>query len=250
MSHIPSVKVTPETPNSATSQSAALPMKKGMLSISVVVASTPEDMTLTPSLLEFIEQVARPTIAATVGTKLDSSSESDSGEDSEVEETEKEELKDKADPPAISFPVDVTIAFEMLPSKVCLSCQPHSRVHCVVCSPNVNFVVSFSLFSARKAEGVLESPSPPSVVSFNNLYVTGCLRTFTMQLLSPQASSLKQGSDSAPKMYDKEALSLTLGQALAHLSRTSVLAAPNKTSPTSSITESSSHSKLQVSGKY
>ena len=225
-------------------------MKKGMLSISVVVASTPEDMTLTPSLLEFIEQVARPTIAATVGTKLDSSSESDSGEDSEVEETEKEELKDKADPPAISFPVDVTIAFEMLPSKVCLSCQPHSRVHCVVCSPNVNFVVSFSLFSARKAEGVLESPSPPSVVSFNNLYVTGCLRTFTMQLLSPQASSLKQGSDSAPKMYDKEALSLTLGQALAHLSRTSVLAAPNKTSPTSSITESSSHSKLQVSGKY
>jgi hypothetical protein len=120
----------------------------------------------------------------------------------------------------------------------------------MVCSPDVNFVISFSLFSTRKTEGALESPGPPSVVTFNNLYVTGCLKTFTMQLLSPQASSLKQGSDSAQKMHDKEALSLTLGQALAHLSRTSVLTGASKTSPASSITDPSSHSKLQVSGIY
>lgn len=241
----PNIKVTPSTPVSATQPE--LPTKRGVLSISVMVASTPEDMTLTPSLLEFVEQVVRPTIAATVDTKPDSSSDSDTGDDSEVEEMEEEGLAAKEDSP-ISFPVDVTITFHMQPSTISLSCYPHSRVHCVVCSPNVNFVVSFSLFSQQEIEGALPSPGPTSGVTFNNLFVTGCLETFTLQLLSPQVSALKQHSDST-KMDNKEALSLTLGQALIHLSRKSVLVA-STTSPVSNMDESSSHSKLQVSGTY
>lgn len=244
-------KVTPGTPDSANQlhlQSTDPPMKRGVLSVSLVVASTPEDVTLTPSLLEFVEQVVRPTIAATVVTKPDSSSDSDTGEENEVEETEEAGVKAKEDTPAISFPVDVTVAFHMQPSTVCLSCHPHSRVHCIVCSPNVSFVVSFSLFSPRETEGVLPLPGPPSVVTFNNLYVTGCLKTFTLQLLSPQVSTLKQDPDST-KMENKEALSLTLGQALTHLSRKSVLAGASKTSPDSSVDGGySTHSKLQVSG--
>lgn len=241
----PNIKVTPSTPVSATQPE--LPMKRGVLSISVTVASTPEDMTLTPSLLEFVEQVVKPTIAATVDTKPDSSSDSDTGDDSEVEELGEEGQTAKEDSP-ISFPVNVTITFHMQPSTIRLSCYPHSRVHCIVCSPNVNFVVSFSLFSQQESEGPFPSPNPTSGVTFNDLFVTGCLETFTLQLLSPQVSTLKQHSDTT-KMDNKEALSLTLGQALTHLSRKSVLVASTASSA-NSMNESTTHSKLQVSGTH
>ena len=218
-------------------------MKRGIFSVSFVVASTPEDMTLTPSLLEFVEQVVRPTIAATVSAESRGSSDSDSTDESDSEEVEDRDTKTAEQTPAISFPVDVTISFHIQPSTVCLSCQPHSRVHCVVQSPDVSFVVSFSLFSPREVEGPLTSSAP---VTFNNLYVTGCLKTFTLQLLSPQVSTLKQKDSDAPKIENKEALSLTLGQALTHLSRKSVLTQQSKMSPPGSLTI---HSKLQVSGE-
>ena len=232
---LPTIEISPGTPDSV-----APPTKRGVLAVSVVVKSTPEDMTLTPSLLEFVEQVVRPTIAATVGGKEDSGSD---GESEEENEGEGENTPEKTDTPPISFPVDVTIVFHMQPSRVCFSCQPHSRIHCVVCSPNVNFVVSFSLFSVREVEGAVPSPTQHSVVTFNNLFVTGCLETFTLQVLSPQVSSLKQ-NESESKTIDKEALSLTLGQALIHLSRKSVLVAGRKRSPDAPR----SPTKLQVSG--
>ena len=231
VSHVPRVNITPGTPDQVD-----VAMKRGVLSVSVVVKSTPEDMTLTPSLLEFVEQVVRPTIAATVNTKTDSSSECDSDDDNELEELQ--DTSKTTDIPVISFPLDVTIVFHMQPSTISLTCKPHSRVHCIVCSPNVNFVVSFSLFSPREREGIADSPSQASVVTFNNLYVTGCLETFTLQLLSPQVSSLKQKDvDTEQKMANKEALSLTLGQAMIHLSRKSVLTASTP-----------AQSKLQMSG--
>ena len=235
--HVPTIEVTPGTPDSV-----APPTKRGVLAVSVVVKSTPEDMTLSPSLLEFVEQVVRPTIAATV-SRGDSNSDGDSEEESE--EDGEGTLGKSDDAPPISFPVDVTIVFHMQPSKVCFSCNPHSRVHCIVCSPNVSFVVSFSLFSARELEGATMSPSQLSVVTFNNLYVTGCLETFTLQVLSPQVSGLKQNESESVKPTDKEALSLTLGQALVHLSRKSVLVAGKKASPG----EDAALSKRQVSGE-
>ena len=254
---MPQVKVTPGTPLSSSSPSCfphppslAVPPKKGILSVSFVVASTPEDVTLTPSLLEFVEQVVRPTIAATV-THEGGSSDSESTDESDQEESELSEAKKAVESPAISFPVDVTIAFHIQPSTVCLSCQPHSRVHCVVQSPDVSFVVSFSLFSPRLMDGEVggESAVPHSVVTFNNLYVTGCLKTFTMQLLSPQVSTLKLKDSDASKMEKREALSLTLGQALIHFSRKSVLS-HRSSMHAASVEDTPTHSKLQVSGEY
>ena len=231
---LPRVEVSPGTPDSVSP-----PTKRGMLAVSVVVKSTPEDMTLTPSLLEFVEQVVRPTMAATTN-KADSSSDTESGEESDGEG---EDTPEQTEAPPISFPMDVTIVFHMQPSRICLSCQPHSRVHCIVCSPNVSFVVSFSLFSPR--EGAALHHTHHSVVSFNNLYVTGCLETFTLQVLSPQVSSLKQNESDSVKATEKEALSLTLGLAVVHLSRKSVFkdASPGEIS-------SCSTNKLQVSGEF
>ena len=252
----------------------ALPVKKGILSVSAVVASLPEDIKLTPSLLEFIERVATPTIAATVVTSSSSSdSEGESGGEEGGGGGDHAPHQQTAESWPISFPVHVTLAFQIQPSTVYLTCRPHSRVECIIQSPDVNFIVSFSLFCPQGLEGAMTTSggSPPdslsihsaslqhskaNIVAFNNLYITGCLRTFVLQLYSPQVSTLKQTSRE-PAVEKKEALSLTLGQAFIHLSRKSVLAlmpgagrgvAGKGGVLVRSVDDYKPHNKLQVSG--
>lgn len=251
----------------------ALPVKKGILSVSAVVASLPEDIKLTPSLLEFIERVATPTIAATVVT---SSSSSDSEGESGGEEGgggggDHAPQHQTAESWPISFPVHVTLAFQIQPSTVYLTCRPHSRVECIIQSPDVNFVISFSLFCPQGLEGAMTTTggSPPdslsihstslqqskaNIVAFNNLYITGCMSTFVLELYSPQVSTLKQPLRE-PAVEKKEALSLTLGQAFIHLSRKSVLAMMPGAGRgvvgrggARSVDDYKLHNKLQVSG--
>ena len=241
------------------SSSSECPLKRGVFSLSAVVTSLPEDIQLTPSLLEFIEQVVRPTIAATVVTDSSSSSSSESV----PAEVESEVLLATEPPPSdswpISFPVDVTLAFQIQPSTINLSCQPHARVNCVIRSPDVNFVISFSLFTRQKREhsflpessshcSTHSESSSQAIVPFNNLYITGCLTAFVLQLYSPQVSTLKQATGLASS-EKREALSLTLGQALVHLSRETVLAPSTRTKATRSVDDYHLHSKLQVSGE-
>ena len=249
----------------------ALPVKKGILSVSAVVASLPEDIKLTPSLLEFIERVATPTIAATVVTSSSSSdSEGESGGEEGGGGGDHAPQQQTAESWPISFPVHVTLAFQIQPSTVYLTCRPHSRVECIIQSPDVNFVISFSLFCPQGLEGAMTTTggSPPdslsihstslqskaNIVAFNNLYITGCMSTFVLQLYSPQVSTLKQPSRE-PAVEKKEALSLTLGQAFIHLSRKSVLALmPGAERGVAgrggarSVDDYTLHNKLQVSG--
>ena len=242
-------------PPATTHQTEMPPVKRGILSLSTVIESLPEDIKLTPSFLDFIEQVAKPTLAATV---VSSSSSSESLTDEAETNTAAATMATAADeksPAPISFPVDVTLTFHIQPSTVCLTCQPHSQVECIIQSPDVNFVISFSLFSHQVLDGSssLNSSSPncsttgtnPSVIPFNNLYITGCLTTFVLQLYCPQVSSLK------PAAENKEALSLTLGQALVHFSRKSVLAAASRAAckPATSVDDYTTTNKMQVSGK-
>lgn len=243
----------PLIPRSRLEPAPPLPVKKGVLSLCAVIESLPEDVKLTHSFLEFIEQVARPTLAATV---VSSSSSSESLDD-DTETTTPAEERAVASPSPISFPVDVTLTFHILPSTVFLSCQPHSQVECIIQSPDVNFVISFSLFSHQLSESSSErgrsSPScsmtgpNPTIVPFNNLFITGCLTTFVLQLYSPQLSSLRPGR---PVLENKEALSLTLGQALVHFSRKRVTA-PAANTPGKAVTsvdDYTTHNKMQVSG--
>ena len=233
--------------------------KRGVLSISAVVASLPEDVELTPSLLEFIEQVARPTLAATEVTSSNSESDTPADIDSGLEGPTQPHQQPTSDPWPISFPVDVTLTFQIQPSTVHLSCQPLSRVQCMIQSPDVNFVISFSLFTKQQLENSFSTDSscPPTqdaIVPFNNLYITGCLTTFVLQLFSPQVTSgLKQYSQT-PKIENKEALSLTLGQALIHLSRKTVLAPYSvnrglQGKATGNVDDYSMQNKPQVSGQ-
>jgi len=233
----------------------SLPVKRGVLSLHAVVESLPEHIKLTPSLLDFIEQVAHPTLAA---ANLTSSSSSESI-NNEEEMATKEEEKSTISSSPLSFPVDIILTFNIQPSTAYLTCQPHSQVECTIQSPNVSFVISFSLFSHQLSDGVvaLDTSSPTTsitgpnakVVPFNNLYVTGCLSTFVLQLYSA-----KPGGGASGSTENREALSLTLGQALFHLSRKSVsapmLGKTHKTSDTvKSVDDYHTHNKLQVSGK-
>ena len=235
------------SPGGESADPQPLPVKRGVLSLSAVIESLPEDIKLTHSFLEFIEQVARPTLAATVVSSSSSTESLDLG--TAVEDKQSQSVS------PISFPVDVTLTFHIQPSTVFLTCQPHSQVECIIQSPDVNFVISFSLFSHQQLEGSspLSNTSPTCstagqnsrIVSFNNLYITGCLTTFVLQLYSPRISSIKPSGN-------KEALSLTLGQALVHFSRKSVLALmPPKSSskPASSVDDYATHNKMQVSGQ-
>ena len=232
----------------------SLPVKRGVLSLHAVVESLPEHIKLTPSLLDFIEQVAQPTLAAAA---VSSSSSTESISNEEEETVKEEDEKTSAGSSPLSFPVDVILTFHIQPSTVYLTCQPHSQVECTIQSPNVNFVISFSLFSHQLCDGpvTLDTSSPTAsmtgpnakVVPFNNLYVTGCLSTFVLQLYS-----VKPGATSASD--NREALSLTLGQALFHLSRKSVSAPilikpQSKTTTATSVDDYQTHNKLQVSGR-
>ena len=267
----PTHLLVPATPSSQdpspNGTKSALPVKKGILSVSAVVSSLPEDIKLTPSLLEFIERVARPTIAATVVTSSSSGDSDSTDVESGGEEGEAVAQQQTADSWPISFPVHVTLAFQIQPSTVYLTCRPHSRVECIIQSPDVNFVISFSLFCPQHLEGAVATiggsppdstslhssslvPSKDSIVAFNNLYITGCLTTFVLQLYSPQLSTLKHPGDTV--VEKKEALSLTLGQAFIHLSRKSVLAATPGAGRggVRSVDDYKPHTKLQVSGEF
>ncbi len=260
-SRTPSPRQKPQTDESGKEKDEEPSEKRGILSISAIVSSVPEDLELTPSLLEFVEQVARPTIAAAIIT---SSSDTESDAESDSETTPSVIPSQPAgEPAAISYPVDVTITLQIHPSTVHLSCKPHSRVQCMIQTPDVHVVVSFSLFSRQLLGSSLSSdPLPPSTtlpptpasktVTFNNLYVTGCFTTFALQLFSPQMSMLRPAHDvRAPRLENREALSLTLGQALIHLSRISVLVPlnrPKERGKVKSVDDYSMHSKLQVSG--
>ncbi len=232
-SHSPPTNVT----------SDLLPVKRGVLSISAVIASLPEPIRLSPSLLEFIEQVARPTIAATIVSSSSSSTESD-------EEADPTPSNDNW---PLSFPVDITLAFQIQPSTMHLTCQPHSLVECVIQSPDVNFVISFSLFTPQHNESDKTSPvgsgsvlrgNSGKILMFNNLYITGCLTTFALQLFAPPMSGRKSQSG----LERKEALSLTLGQALIHFSRRSVLSS-HLSATARSVDDYVPSDKLQVSGE-
>ena len=147
----------------------ALPVKKGILSVSAVVASLPEDTKLTPSLLEFIERVATPTTAAKVVTgssSSDSEGESGGGGDHAPQQQTAESW-------STSFPVHVTLAFQFQPSTVYLTYRPHSRVECtcIIQSPGVNFVVPSSLsFCPQGLESAMTTTgdSPPRQPSFTS----------------------------------------------------------------------------------
>lgn len=241
-------------------QNCAPPVKKGVLTIVASVGSIPRDLELNPSLMEFVEQVVRPlheSIFQEVRVGAGSQPEDDDAEEVAKQSTV---ISDSETRP-LSFPVDVCITFQMNPSTVILTCNPHARVKCKIAIPAISFVTSFSLFSPKLYEyslpGLPNSPSSSSlgpntsedITMFNNLNITGCFQAFSLGLFVPQlrSSNSRLQSDN-PK--DKEAFNLRLEKAFVHLSRKSVYTRSVPVgSDAKSVDDYVWHSKLKVSGK-
>ena len=203
------------------------PIKKGVLTISAVIEPLPQDLELDPNLLDFIEQVVRP-INITTQKNDYADSDDDEEERSNTMEHKAPVTKPQSSTRPLSFPVEVCITFTIHPSKIFLNCNPHARVKCLVEIPTVNFIISFSLFTRKQPEyvdslesSIISKDGDDEIITFNNLNITGCLKTFSLVMFTPQLHT------SSPKLTesqseDKEAFNLVLGQAFVHLSRRSV----------------------------
>ena len=233
-------------------------MKKGVLSITAIVGSVPQDVELNPSLMEFVEQVVRPVHDSIFRSDRAPSPVDEDEEDGDESVKQSESSSSAATSRPLSFPVDVCITFQMHPSKVYLTCNPHSRVKCMIAIPTISFAASFSLFSRKIYELPGLSPQVDSsihgasiaddITMFNNLCVTGCLQTFALVLYTPQVQTSNIKLSSA-KIEDKEAFNLLLGQAFIHLSRKSVFTrGPPVGSDIKSVDDYTLHQKTKVSG--
>lgn len=253
----PRERLTPLTVADASARANGLPVKKGILSITATVSSVSKDLELNPSLLEFIEQVVRPFHA---NIFRDDRVPSPVEDEDDGEDSMKQSTNDNESPATrpLSFPVDVCITFQMDPSKVYLTCNPHARVRCMIAIPAISFVMSFSLFSRKLYEHAGLSISQPEssllslgptedITMFNHLSITGCLQTFSLVLYTPQVkcSNSKLLSTNAE---DKEAFNLLLGRAFIHLSRKSVFTRGSANCDVKSVDDYTIHQKMKVSG--
>ncbi len=280
-----------------------LPVKRGVFTVVTTISSLPNDLELDPTLLDYIEQVVRP---INISAQEIETADIDVEEDEQLLSDNELPLDSKSvEPRPLSFPVDMCLNFQIRPSKIILTCNPHARVRCQLAIPVVSFVVSFSLFSKKhfdplplldtasphknesdrfknesdrfknesdrfKNESDRHIPNPPSqsppdsslnssnnnpgpsnsdeVSIINNINVTGCLQTFQLTMFTPNVPSSLIHNTAATQQEDKEVISLVLGQAFIHLSRSSLFT--NERSPCSSIDDYKTTEKLKVSSKW
>ena len=258
-------------------EKTGLPVKKGVLSVTTTISSLPSDIELNPSILDFIEQVVRPINISAREIETALPTELDEEEEKEDESNELPIVVKKSNSNPISFPVDICLNFQIHPSKIILTCNPHARVRCQIVIPTVSFIVSFSLFSKSHYDflPVMASPrndsslsqSPPNssitsqstaasggqsggnddITTINDIIVTGCLQTFQLTLYTPNVQSSLLHNQAATQSEDKEVISLVLGQAYIHLSRSSVFV--NDSTPCKSVDDYATVEKLKVSGE-
>ncbi len=268
--HINEELLTPHQVGAVSDRDGLLNIKRGMLTLAAIVSSLPNDLELNPSVLDFIEQVVRPiNISAQEIENVSAADLEEEGENEDVNELPV--VVTKSDTRPISFPVDVCLNFQIHPSKIILTCNPHARVRCQVAIPTVSFVVSCSLFSKRQydsqtltisqsknrsaspSHSSLSSQTTPTIngmddiITINNINLTGCLQTFQLTMFTPnvQSSSLLHNQP-VGQSEDKEVISLVLGQAFIHLSRSSVFV--QERPPCKSVDDCVTIEKLKVSG--
>lgn len=115
--------------------------KKAGVYISVLFQSLPQEMVLKPSLIDFLEQALEPIIIPFGDEGIDGvGSVSDNSSDPEFEAGDS--IVSSSMSEASSFPVDVVVVFRVQPSDIRLSCQPVSKVECMLRLPALDVVFS------------------------------------------------------------------------------------------------------------
>uniref|UniRef100_A0A8C1UJT4 Si:ch211-233a24.2 n=1 Tax=Cyprinus carpio TaxID=7962 RepID=A0A8C1UJT4_CYPCA len=163
-----------------------LPSAKGKASVGVKMAklyawvalqTLPEEMVISPCLLDFLEK-ALETIPITPVDRNYTSQCEDVGHFDSVEPLEESQvsLVSSAASPYSSFPVDVVVYVRVQPSQIRFSCLPMSRVECMLKLPSLDLVFSSNrgelepTATTCPSEGPhTPSSTPPSVHNANRV---------------------------------------------------------------------------------
>ncbi|XP_066575926.1 bridge-like lipid transfer protein family member 1 isoform X4 [Amia ocellicauda] len=138
----------------------------------VALQTLPEEMVISPCLLDFLEK-ALETIPITPVERNPAinSQDEDMGQFEPVEQLEESttSLVSSSTSAYSSFPVDVVVYVRVQPSQIKFSCLPMSRVECMLKLPSLDLVFSSNRgeletpAAAHTADGPHQSPSVPSL---------------------------------------------------------------------------------------
>ena len=212
--------------------------KKASLTTWMTLQSIPEETVVTPSILEFLDQAMEP---IPIVSKPQSSQ--DQINIQEDTSSDNQGISNLATSSYSSFPVDVIVYFHMKSNRFRFSCQPHSKVECMLTLPSLDLV-----FSSKRAEAdVADEKESEAESEFirtekkkqddkkdvsefeggGGLSVTGCLSDFSMLVFHPYGGARKMRRDesstfSPPVYYEDKKSSLSVNVAFVkfHLSRT------------------------------
>lgn len=192
-------------------------VKKAALFAWMTLQSVPEETTISPHILEFLEQTLEPIPAAAA--------------DKGSADNDQNDLSNYGNYVYASFPVDVIVFFHMQPSTFRFSCLPVSRVECLLQLPSLDIV-----FSSKRAEDEhteFGDAGATAATAFGGLSVTGCLSDFSVYIFHPygggKKSTLKESQWSPLSDSErKDSLSINVEFVKIHLSRSRMLNIPQQ----------------------
>ncbi|XP_048858560.1 transmembrane protein KIAA1109 homolog isoform X2 [Brienomyrus brachyistius] len=212
----------------------------------VALQTLPEEMVISPCLLDFLEK-ALETIPLTPVERTcpaPSSLDNDLGQFEPVEPFEEStmSLVSSSGSPYTSFPVDVVVYVRVQPSQIRFSCLPVSRVECMLKLPSLDLVFSSNRgeldpplpgassshstlknstskgcspghgsppIRSRHSSSLSDLTAPPSTNS-SGLSFTACMSDFSLYVFHPYgAGKQKAASGGLPPGSDEEPCSVT-----------------------------------------
>ncbi|KAI4804490.1 hypothetical protein KUCAC02_026116, partial [Chaenocephalus aceratus] len=134
----------------------------------VALQTLPEEMVISPCLLDFLEKALEtiPITPVERGYAAVATQEEDMGQFDPVEQLEESttSLVSSSTSAYSSFPVDVVVYVRVQPSQIRFSCLPMSRVECMLKLPSLDLVFSSNRGELETPPGAhpTDAPHPPS----------------------------------------------------------------------------------------
>ncbi|XP_048589365.1 transmembrane protein KIAA1109 homolog isoform X3 [Nematostella vectensis] len=170
-------------------------VKSAGLYIWVSLQSLPQEMVLKPSIIDFVEQAMEPIIVPDTDEGVDGATLSDDGTDDD-EAGAAGSMVSSSMSEYSSFPVDVVVVVRVQPSDIRFSCQPVSKVECMLRLPALDVVFS-SKSSPNKY--LLQAPTTRTPT-----------RDTSPRGLSREGKQPSEGSDSSAPTFDSGGISFTV----------------------------------------
>ncbi|CAG0914383.1 unnamed protein product [Notodromas monacha] len=222
--------------------------KKGRIFAALNIHSVPEEIVLSPHILDFLEQALEPipmpatNIEEPYAVGLLPSPNHQVPNVKIIADDDEMPNEDDADAPGnsgiyfvgSSFPVDTTVSFHMKPSVFRFICEPVSKVECLLKLPSLDLIVS------KKPEDDLLHKEfgdfiPASNANIGGYSVTGCLADFSLYIFHPYGKKIQADSSmnssqtpsvAASSQDRKDSLSLQVEFVKFNLSRSRKLNKP------------------------